>query len=117
MTEEWNDLSSKEKKKCELCYTYLRVFQNTDWTNRKYHKKCFLNKKKRRCVICEKSLKYEHPNYPHCYDCSTEILLRKGYVYCQNEFCDHVISPKTKKRWDYCKDCQEEIEEECLISD
>ena len=62
--------------------------------------------KKQQCIICEEDL--INIKYPHCWDCSTEIFLRRGYVYCKNEFCDKVLSPKTKLKWDYCKDCNKQ---------
>jgi len=115
MTKAWNDLSSKHQKNCELCYTSLRVFQNKDWTNRKYHKKCFLNREKGKCVLCEKSLRYK-TKHSSCDDCIDDIFLRKGYEYC--ETCDGFISPKNILKYGTrCYECRHEEEEECLISD
>ncbi len=73
MDEPWNDLTEKRNEKCLLCYKNLRVLKNVDWKNRKYHKKCYLNKKNNKCIYCSKKLHETtiENGYINCYKCSS----------------------------------------------
>ena len=81
--EDWEDLAEKRNEKCRLCFKNLRVFKNRDWKKRKYHKKCYLNKKNKKCIICSKKLhKMTIENgFINCYKCShhykNKIILNK----------------------------------------